>query len=79
MLVTLGCPGQGAGLCDTNSTANKLTPNTVEVHVVITQKIACGPSKASTGASTWHTGRRFQSESTLQDIEIGQICPDLEV
>ena len=21
-----------------------------------------------------HTGRRFQSESTLQDIEIGQIC-----
>ena len=28
---------------------------------------------------TFHTGRRFHSESTLQDIEIGQICPDLDV
>ena len=26
-----------------------------------------------------HTGRRFQSESTLQDIEIRAICPDLDV
>ena len=26
-----------------------------------------------------HTGRRFQSVSTLQDIEIGAICPDLAV
>jgi hypothetical protein len=24
-------------------------------------------------------GRRFQSESTLQDIEIGANCPDLDV
>ena len=26
-----------------------------------------------------HTGHRFHSESTLQDIEIGQICPDLDL
>ena len=27
----------------------------------------------------FHTGRRFQSESTLQDIEIGSFDPDLDV
>jgi len=26
-----------------------------------------------------HTGRRFHSESTLQEIEIGQILQDLDV
>jgi hypothetical protein len=26
-----------------------------------------------------HTGRRFQSESTLQEIEIRAICPDLDL
>jgi hypothetical protein len=26
-----------------------------------------------------HTGRRFHSESTLQDIEIGSLDPDLDV
>ena len=33
-------------------------------------------TESSTQVSTApsHTGRRFQSESTLQDIEIGQIC-----
>ena len=60
---TLGFKGQGGLVC---------TPageTTVESRAALS---SCRRGRK-------HTGRRFHSESTLQDIETRAICPDLDL